>query len=289
MTMRWILFFCWFIPLSVIAQNNQYSILPIQFYTGVPFVPVTINGVKTQLYVDLGGGGTYVSLSQAILNEAHTGEGKVTGYFTNWKGEHLPKIEYTLKQLTIGQYTIDHLPATQFATIRPFTNDTSRVSPLLNNGIIGLELLKKFSLIIDYQGNKIILFHGPLPIEYVNIPWKKFSFESGPSGVIITRSVINHTPVRVLWDTGNNYSTMKPEVASFAGLFSTCPANLMPEDLNCHLVKTPDFVVDNQDMGSQTFYVLPTQLPNMDASLGGNFFKEHIVWIDFDKKIIGVK
>ncbi|OGT60943.1 MAG: hypothetical protein A3E85_03290 [Gammaproteobacteria bacterium RIFCSPHIGHO2_12_FULL_45_12] len=247
--------------------NADYTILPFKLLYQLPIFTLQIQGHRIPAFIDLGSSNTWIALNQSLAkNLAVTDDKKQTYFLQNRCGQRYQTTLVRLPDATLGSVIFTQVPTLIFSAT-PACSFSSSVKKLDHYGIIGTNLLKSFRLILDYPHQRFVLVKNRLPKPYAKLRWIVLPLKQTPEGNISSRVLINGQPVNAVWDTGATTSVVSKEYASDAKQ----PENKLP------------LSIANHDFGKLDFYVLPQNHSPYAASIGNNFFANHIVLIDFNR------
>ncbi len=299
MNMRAFLMSLLVISSTISHANNGYSIIPIHMNSGLASAVVKINGYKTQLIIDLGSRGTAL-ISQNMINKSHAtyiGKGRsytssntYDGIYSTDKSKQIESTSYRVNDFIIGNYHLKNIevvtaPRASFFGIK----NEKKSSSALDNGMIGIEIFKQFSVIFDYPHRKIVLIKDDIIPNSYNIQnWKKIHFDYDSGGGILLNVIANNIHLRMDLDSGSSTSTITPQMASKIGRSTQCP-KIIDSDSRCKLLTVKDLIVGENHFGSVDFIVLGGQVAEEEGTLGVNFFEKNIIFIDFKNQIIFIK
>lgn len=258
------------------AAGADTIILPLEFSAqGFPVASVQIQGHKIPLIFDNGATKSSIVLSKELVKKldlkiipAH----KKT-CFHDVNGKKTCSKVYTIPELKIGQMIMHDVPCELM----------DKLWFKAKNGIIGLDLLHQFNVLIDYKASQIILTKlGEYPQQYNIKKWTQIPF-SNKYG-ITTIAKINGTNVTLVWDTGANGSIMKSTVK----IPTEKKSCAYKENPSCQYFETITFMVGNKPLPKTRFTIQKIEVP-FDGLIGSDFFKEHRVFIDFKNNILFVE
>jgi len=259
---------------SALAANGNaqhYTVLPITFKGGFPIVNVKINNNPISVLFDLGAANIGLSLSKKIIEQnglslRYTGTEKK---LHDSQGRSAVVKEFVIPKIQLGNFILTNINGSEY---HPFPWGAPGPPPEeVTHGVIGLGLISHFNVIIDYQHEKLILIKNDhCPDEYSLRAWKQIHF-------IFNKNIF--TPVRLndkknnrlilLWDTGAPFNFIKSGILNQSGIV--------------------DLIIDDQSLNHVMFTIQSMEGLPADGVVGAPFFRDHIVYIDFDKKILGIK
>ncbi|HKS15993.1 MAG TPA: hypothetical protein VJU16_01705 [Planctomycetota bacterium] len=245
--------------------------IPLILERGLPWVDVRIGERTLRLLVDLGGFDT-VALSPASLEGMHvtwTGRTRTT---YSAMGRMASAREYELPSMVLGGVVFNAVRGTEDVL-------QGEERPANRAGYIGLGLLQRFNLVIDYPERELVLLWPDVapPPDYDVPSWPSTEFGAGVNGVIST-VVVDGSPRRLVWDTGASHCVLK------SGLQGAAPKE------GKHPVFTAKrFEVGGRDLGPVELVLLDFKQPPADGFIGYSFFAKHAVHVDFRKRRLAVR
>jgi len=271
-----VLLFCIFVP--CFAATEQ-AILPLSFSPqGMPAIDVEIQGKKIPLAFDTVS--DYSALSEKTIQEQHLQllSSSQTKCYHDSNGKKTCVNLFIIPALKIGDFILHNVTG----IMRDYMwgkepEDKFIVTEAYKNGVIGLNVLCQFNVLIDYPHEQVVLMKpGLYPKNYDIKNWIKVPFELNKYG-ITTQAKINGVNVLLSWITAANHSViMRPTMAKIAnvpvGYTSFAPDQLM---------------VGNKEIPSAEFHIVDEGFPF--AVIGSSYFQEHIVFIDFKKQYLLIK
>lgn len=286
--MRFILVF--FVGCAQAKQqiNENDIVVPLIFKSWSPTIFVTIEKIKIPLQFDLGAANIGISLSPNILKNLK--KVKYTGHTRTVRDSQGRKAilqEFILPDVQIANLKINNMKGIEN---HPFPWGSPGVAPEdVKNGVIGLGIVTKFNMIIDYKNRKLILIKGNNYPSHYNIDsWQKIPFTM--NGNIVTNVKFGNKQIKLLLDTGVQFNLIKP-IPKVSGDIRPCPKNIadiLGMDANHCKEITANVTKDKSRLNKMTFYITSLQGLPVDGVIGEPFFKNHIVYINFSKKILAV-
>lgn len=270
--------------------------LPLQFNTGneppygLPSTIITIQGKDIPIILDTGASKSKdISLSEYALNNIHVRfTGKVI-CFKTVQGNLCQK-EFIVPELRIGSFILKNVKGTLMRKLWGYDkgfDEGFRATESLRNGIIGLPLLSKFNVVIDYPDSKLVLIkksHKPFNYDIKN--WIPIKFE----GPLQTHLNIDGKSLILRWDTGATPSVIKSSVIKN---YKKQSCQIEPPYIldNCSSIVTKSFTTNEGSKLPRTWFKImniPSYAP-FDGLIGSNFFRENLVYCDFNDHYIYVK
>lgn len=267
----------------IVAQTSAFAEevteplrLPILIVQSNPVTAIRVGNRSAQAIVDTGGGG--IALSEDVIRG-------VGG------------IEVGGARERISPHTEDHrvrqfkIPVVEMGG-RVFHDVLVEQAPELPAGDapstpnrIGREFINRYLAIIDYAGFSITLW--PAGSEKIArsacgdtvIPMER----TKKSGLVVSEFTTAAGALRLLWSTGVGWSALTEELAKKQRL-----ATLMRGRTSFY--RAASFSAAGQEFGPVEFAVLPLDLPkDFDGLIGGNFFSDHVVCLDYERRQIRVR
>lgn len=267
------------------------SVLPLQFNSGnpapygVPSTSIIIQDKEIRLLFDTGAFKSEIVLSEQALRNIRV---KYTGKqicFNAMDGEHCQK-EFIVPEVKIGKFVIKNVTGTVMSKLWGGNEKGFQESEASRNGIIGLALLSKFNVLLDYSHAKVLLVkHDNMPLSYNIANWVSIPFEKN----LITHLTLNGKQLVFGWDTEAIPSVIKQSaVKEFQ--HSPCPKGAPYSKANYLSVQTASFTMGNKKLPNTWFKVvdIPSCAP-FDALINSNFIKENLVYFDFKNHNIYIK
>ncbi|MGE3919693.1 MAG: hypothetical protein AB7F64_01900 [Gammaproteobacteria bacterium] len=288
-----ILIACIFPLISFGLDSVNYSILPLKFDTGnpspygLPSTIITIQGKQLPLIFDTGASKSDIILSKYALNGLHV---KFTGKslcYKSFDGSHCEK-EFIVPKLKIGNFIIRNVKGTLMTKLWGGNDAGFKDSEASRNGVIGYGLISKFNVLLDYSHSQAIFIKKGIRLKqyyianWINVPFHKH---------LLTDLSLNKNRITLGWDTGAIPSIIK-ETSVKRLEKSTCTSEETYKDKNslCIVTKNLFAVLTKQQMPNTWFLLenIPDGVP-FDGLIGSNFFRENLVYFDFEDQNIYVK
>ncbi|HEY3226125.1 MAG TPA: hypothetical protein VGK61_03895 [Planctomycetota bacterium] len=247
--------------------------IPLVLDRGMAWVDVNIAGRSFRLLLDLGGFDTVALSPEALAGLAVSWTGRTRTTFSAM-GDLARAREYILPALELGGVVFHELRGTE-----DLLQGEKRA--VKRPGYLGLGLLQRFNLIIDYPARELVLLWPDVspPAEYRVEEWPSTEFAAGVNGVVATVE-IDGSRRRLVWDTGASHCILKSGLQGSAlvgkeGQYSVC---------------TPkSFEVGGHDFGAVEFVLLEFKQPPADGFIGYPFFGKHAVFVDFRSHRLAVR
>ncbi len=268
--------------------NENNIIVPLIFKSWSPTIFVTVEKIKIPLQFDLGAANIEISLSPNILKNLK--QVKYTGHVRTVRGSQGREAvlqEFILPEVQIANLKINNMKGIEN---HPFPWGSRGEAPEdVKNGVIGLSMVTKFNMIIDYKNRKLILIKGNNYPSHYNIDsWQKIPFTM--NGNIVTDVKFGNKQIKLLLDTGVQFNLIKP-ISKISGDIRTCSKNIadiLGMDVNHCKEITANLTKNTSRFNKMTFYITSLQGLPVDGVIGEPFFKNHMVYINFSKHILAV-
>jgi hypothetical protein len=262
-------------------QRSDPIRLPLTFIQSIPVTTIAVGGHDVQAIVDISGGDAdgALTLSKEAIASAH-GVRLGTAVANDAFGRKFTRPRFKVSGVTIGGHTFQNMRVVQ--TVVRAGED----APPVPNAI-GKHFLSRYFVVVDYAGASVSLWppatRNPAG---VNCGRTRIRMESTEEDRLAVSDF--DTPsgrVRLLWGTSNPYSMLPETIAERLQLTTVTRG---PNSPRFHRSNT--LSAAGQDVGPLEFVVLPLKLPkDFEGVLGGNFFEQHVVCLDYERREIRVR
>lgn len=280
---------------NIFAQNieNKETTLPLQFNTGNaapyggPSTTITIQNKKIPILFDTGAKKSELVLSEYALQGIKVEYTGKEVCFKAMDGKHCEK-EFIIPKVQMGDFVMENVKGTVMPKLWGGHDDFFQETEASRNGVIGLALLSKFNVLLDYPNSKAILIKsGNQPSHYDIQNWIAIPYKNQ----LLTKLMLNGKLVTLTWDTGAIPSDIKLSTAQKLQQIP-CPKDSPYKQVGkCSRVATNSLMtLDGKRLPNTWFEVqdMPSFVP-FDGLVGSNFYANNLVYFDFDKHIIYVK
>jgi hypothetical protein len=271
-----ILFALSLLPLDAIAQNAEPLRLPLTIIGSNPVTVITVGDRKVQAVVDTGGGG--ITLSEDVIRSAGGVRLADERVWNDAFGREHRVPLFKVPVIAIGGQTFHDVVVIQ-------ASDWPKgEGPPVPNAI-GQQFLGRYFAVIDYAGLTMTLW--PPGTEHVasaacgrtHIPME----QTEDSDLVVTEFDTPSGSFRLAWDTGATSSAISESLAASLRL------ETIDRDQTSFYTPTR-LSAAGQQFGPMEFVVLPLQLPgDFQGILGANFFSDHVVCLDWEKREVRVR
>lgn len=242
--------------------------IPLEVRRGLPTVNVRIGEETLKLFLDLGGH-QGIALTTSELGRVKVRYLDSWSEFRNSKDQILRARQFVAEGVLLGAFHLGNVrggEAVMGASVPPD-----------QNGYIGLPVLQSYLLVFDYPKNEVRLYPpGDSAALAVECPSKSFGV-SLVNGIAVSEAMTEHGKRLFIWDTGATDNFIRPPAL---------PSNLARGqriDDGPPIVRIEKLVLDDLEIGPQTFRVIPFGAPAVDGYLGAGLFSSRKVCLNISK------
>ncbi len=270
----------------IATEAVDYTALPLTFdgKYGFPSVSVTIQGHAIPLAFDLGGSKLQLAVSPAILKRLNIRVHHVGGvvHGVDARGIKSTYKAFVLPQVELGDFVFNDVKGIEY---HPWGGEGAP-----KDGIVGFDLIARFNLVIDFSKSAVILVRGNnYPPGYDIGSWPKVPF--AVNGHMIASAKVNDKTISLIWDTGTPVSSLKLQTI-ISGDVASCSKTILfkiaADPNTCKAIAAAEFIMGERDFGPMTFYTRSMPALPADGMIGDDFFRTHIVYIDFFDKTVAI-
>ncbi len=185
--------------------------------------------------------------------------------------------KFIIPSVKVGNFLLRNVPGEELKKLWGGSTEGFIETPAAKNGVIGLEFLRKYNILLDYKNHEITYFQHQTYPKNLNLASCHPVKTDFVRGVVANYFFNNKNNIMVL-DTGSNLSIIKSNADK---VFYPCEAEHDNDFKNCRVNKVSLF--PNQK--SEDFYVQDLNLP-FDGIIGSAYIQNHKIFIDADKKVI---
>ena len=239
--------------------------IPIEIRHRLPTVDVRVSGELLKLFLDLGGHQA-IALTPSELSRTNVRFRARSSQFRNSRGQVLESRQFVAENVVLGSFPLGDLEGGE-----SIFGDSV---PPDRNGYIGMPVLGRYLLVVDYPAKRIRLYksgdasalrsecgENTFPVALVN-------------GIAVTAGSTENGNHLFLWDTGSTDNVFRP---------SALPSDTAvgrriddgPPVVNIHGLKLGGY-----DVGSQEFRLVQFGAPAVDAVFGEGLFAKRRVCLD---------
>jgi len=274
---------------DLLKKKTYYVPMPTKVsIANIPLIEVDIQNAKYLLKMDLGSK-FQLTLSEHVLDQLNKkNAGTLLG--RDMYGNAYETPAYLIPLIKIGDFSwVDVMvnrESNDFTSKTTLWVDTNKSKDYFEDrmGTIGRGLLEKRNLLLDFHNSIIFISNDIKRLKksgYFLEEFRKCSFEIGRTGLIL---IINTDvgKIRFSLDTGSTVSFIR--------------SSFLPNDISkkkkhgLSFVITSKFEMAGKDFGNMHLYLqdITPELSEIDGILGMDFLKNHIVYIDYQDKVIYV-
>jgi len=245
--------------------ERYFERIPVTFTgRGDPIIDVSIEGNAYPLALDLGSSFP-CSLSHEILqNIRKTKYG--TAWWSDFKGQRYESPAYTIPELKINDLVFADMLIRQ-SREDFYTNVTLKGSPFQPFGIIGLPILEKYNLFLDFPHSTIYASSDRLSLQQAGLLSQNLlavPFTRHSDGVFLSIETDTGT-YRLALDTGSTHTLMRAPHPTF----------------------TKKFCIMGHDFGERSIMAIDENSQfDFDGFLGMDFLREYPLFIDYSSNLI---
>lgn len=278
---------------SANSAGPHETVLPLQFNTGnashgLPSSVVKIEGKTIPLLFDTGATNYEIVLSEHALQNmsVHYLEKKNCGKTISGK---VCMQEFIIPEVQIGQFTLRNVRGGVMSKLWGGNDKGFIQTGASKNGVIGLKLLSKYGVLLDYAHSRVILTSAnTYPKEYDVRRWINIPFEL--KGGIFTNTTINGLSENLIWDTGALPSIIRetPVLRAKSIIYKGNPDYC--DESDCRILKAKRFIINKTIIPNNWFLLsqIEEDLP-FDGFIGANYFEQNNVFFDFQNKRIYIQ
>lgn len=259
--------------LASTLSKNEPMLAPLTIIHGIPFIPVSIGSVKTDLLLD-SGGGFGVSLANEIIQKSNSV--KILEHkskFSDVAGNVYEVSDILASDVSVaGVHLASPLTGSVHHTwgldiAAGETKEPEELSQKSLNGAIGLGAFKGRALLLDYTQHRLGMYSPGLLPDLSRSGWKPIHLKYDNEGAQVELVSLGKK-MRFILDTGANLSLLKPS--------SIQEGNCAKEQSTVHYCGTKDIVKiktsDGLDLKDMKFIMAELKEVTADGILGGDFF-----------------
>ncbi len=258
--------------------------IPLRFDGGAPILVFHAGGDSIEVVLDTGAARVGVGLSAETIRSLGL---ESTGGTRTLKTNH-GRVRYkraVVPEARMGGLSYRNLACDQVnAEIHPSS---------AGRGILGLALLRRFNVLFDYRGSRLLLLRtGLFPADFDSASWKRIPFDDHPDGMMI-RGRPDGTPGDLKWclDTGAIalnpdgkvfYNILKPK--HFRGIAGA------QEREGRVFTENQTLETGGAPLDSLNFLSFDFREPGgVDGFLGADFFMKNRVLVDFSHAVLWIR
>jgi hypothetical protein len=277
-----LIFFCFIISNLLSSRSSAFETLDISFDNYLPFINIEVEGKSYKCLLDTGNRSDQLVLNEEILLNLKT----IKPFSRKIKISNAAGIEYIAKKYILPKFNIGKIIFNK-VTLSENTHWGVKSSNTPNNskdGVVGMALFEGKSIIIDYPNSKLVISdNGELPGDYKIKNWNNLDYKLDLNGISIYAYVDSQLK-RFILDSGANLSIIKPSSLNL----TICKNKKMDDNQCIHQVNNLK-VQNTPNSHPFSLYLYEMNGYKIDGLLGYNFLINHIIYIDFNQKIIKIQ
>ncbi|RUQ92505.1 aspartyl protease family protein [Legionella septentrionalis] len=268
------------------------AVLPLKFNTGneihgLPSCDIEIQGKKIPVILDTGASKYELALSRYALKNINVVYHPKKECSKTISAEFCAET-FIIPELKIGPFFLHNIKGIVMSKLWGGNDANFKHTEASKNGVLGLRLLSRYGLLLDYANSQAILTQANIPPkDYDIMSWIKipFIFQGG----ILTTAKINGEIKKLIWDTGAN-----PSIIRATNLISKasrlCPRDAYYNESGCSLIKTQLFSINKEIIPNNWFMLssLDKSIP-FDGFVGSNYYEKNVLFFDFNNKFIYIQ
>lgn len=277
---------------TLIAFNDFFKVsrvvcVPITFtLSGTPALLATIEDNECLLELDLGSK-FQLSLKKSILDGINDKKAHKMAHWKDAKGDSYESPSYLIPNVSIGDLVLADVIARQESDIyrqnTTLWNDQDKKDvQIILLGSIGRPLLEKTNLLLDFPHSKMIACNSKYKLKRLGIYLEnmtKIPFEGGERGIII-KTDTDAGILRLGLDTGATITLIRSSRLH--------DQKCTIDEHGFSTYTTSKLSIGNADFGSKDLFLydITSELHEIDGVLGMDFLKDHVIYIDYQEKMI---
>jgi len=277
-----------FYPQYVHSEEN-YTEIPLYFSSRIPLVNVEIENSKIPFMLDTGAAQESIVINESLSKKLKIYKTRETKKSVDFFGNTQEGKEFIISSIRLGDFVLHNIKGTIRQPWGLKKNQKAPPALAFGNGIIGLKLLKKFKIIIDYPHKNLVLIKNKIPPRYTLKNWNVLFFDPQCGDGIVTQAYIQHSLITLLWDTGANFMPLHPR-HDIRGRIHSCPSYVEKslDDTICKMLKVSNLKIGKKEYNNIDFILVSFQEPKVDGFIGEPFLAKHIIYIDFKKGLLAI-
>ena len=263
---------------SIAPEQHQRASLvadiPIEVRNRLPTVDVRVSGQPLKLFLDLGGySAIALTTSELVRVPVQFRDG--LDHFRNSKGQVLSARRFLAERVFLGSFYLGDLDGAE-----SIFGDSA---PPERNGHIGMPVLGRYLLVVDYPQKRIRLYDSGNAVALKD----ECGGETFPirfeKGIAVSTGSTEHGDRLFIWDTGSTDNVIRPSAVP--------PEKAMGRriDDGPPVVTLERLKLGGIDIGPQQFRLVQFGAPDVDAYFGADLFASRRVCLDIRKGIGAIR
>jgi len=247
------------------SVSKPIADLPVEIRNHLPTVVVLVSGKPFKLFLDLGAF-EQIGLTTEELSKTRVRFTKSSSKYINSKGEAFESRRFIAPDVVIGGVPFGDLTGGEFINYPGGPPD--------QNGNIGMGLLGKYLMVLDYPNKHVRLYQSgdeaALRRECGTVTFS-ISVVNGVAQSLATTSKGN---LLIEWDTGSTDNVLRPSIIPSAITLAT------QQDDGPPIFTVASVSLGGHKIGPVQFRLVPFAAPAVDAVFGTDLFASRRVCLD---------
>jgi hypothetical protein len=246
-------------------QPQPLAEIPVEIRHGIPTVNVLISGNVFRLFLDLGGHQA-ISLTSEELARANVRFLDRTVRFANSSGQILESRQFVAQNVVLDNFALGDLEGGE--------SNFGDAAPPDRNGYIGMPVLGKYLLVLDYPAKRIRLYRSGDALALENECGRRTFTISLVDGTALSVATTEFGDRLFVWDTGTTSNFIRP---------SSIPVEKSGGrvvDDGPPIIGIESLSLGEQQLGPQEFRLVQFGAPAVDGYLGSGVFASRRVCLD---------
>ncbi len=279
--------------LTLLILTNVFCITPSEGFSRIPirsfpviskqkFLQIQIEEKPYLVLIDTGSYGLF--MKKEIINQIKNKDHVFDSEYMNFFGNKYTTPNFKIPALQIGDFFIETLLREEDENFSADCEVKKRFSiswHLSYEGMIGMDVFKKFLCIFDFPHSSIYLANEMSSVtdteEFLDVAWHAVPFTLGKAGAIL----IFETDLgkkRLLLDAGSTLSAIR---------LTDEEKVIHKNNGNAREFTTNMLGINDLDFGLWKFYVIDIaqEVDDIDGLLGIEFFNKNMIGLDFPNGI----
>src|SRR5258706_8947702 len=248
--------------------------IPVEIRNRLPTVDVRVSGQPLRLFLDLGGHRA-IALTTSELLRIPVRFNDSSDQFRNSKDQVLTSRRFLAEGVFLGSFDLGDLEGGE-----SIFGDSA---PPDRNGYIGMPVLGRYLLVIDYPQKRVRLYASGNTTAMTDECGAKTFPVRLEKGIAVSIGHTEHGDRLFIWDTGSTDNVVRPSA-------------IPPEkgagrriDDGPPVVTLERLTLGGLDIGPQQFRLVQFGAPDVDAYLGADLFESRRVCLDIPKGIGAIR
>jgi hypothetical protein len=286
-------FLIFFIFAAEAAEKRDYISYTITYNeNSTPIVHLPINGKLVPLIIDTGAMGMGLSLDKEVIESFEELDEIGVDRYTDLTGKVTNVKQYKLPELLIDGFRFSNLVINEYYPWGLYSEKSSEVSKNDQiKGVIGIQLLKQYPVILDFIHNKFLLLSSTKVVPeaiYERDTWRKVKFAINANGIEISATFGSNNNGKLDLDSASNISIIKPHMVPHSEINYNCELLFKGED-RCRFYLAKELKLDNLSFGQQQFIIYGFTEPSSSGILGFDYLNGKMLFLDIKNKYMLVK